>query len=295
MKLQSGVALIQVLIISLVLTILSLFILQSVKRQVGVSEMVKANFSLRLEIENAEAELLKTLVEFRPYRNDNSDNDIVKVWNFYNKPFSIGKGVIVQIQDVRGLVNLNYINERLLINTLKGLEVKGKDLRVLVDSLQDWVDNDDLKRINGAEKQYYESLNKVAPRNNILTSTLELKSVRGSQVLADKKLDNYFTVLSQIGFNPMNAPELVLKAFLGDVRLANQIIALRNDKQLTEQKFKSMSGVQSDEYINFATGGYLKVQLSIDRRGIALKKAFSIRLKPASITSPVIISNVIWN
>lgn len=295
MKPQSGIALIQVLIISLVLTMLSLFILQSVKRQVDVSEMVKANFSLRLAIENAEAELLKTLVEFRPYRNESSESEIVRNWNFYNLPFSMGNSVTIQIQDVRGLVNLNYINEQLLLNTLQELGVKKKELRVLVESLQDWIDSDDLKRLNGAEKSYYEYLNKVPPRNNILTSTQELKNVRGSQALSDKTLDDYFTVLNQIGFNPMNSPEVVLKAFLGDVRVAEQIMALRNSHQLTEQKFKSLSGIQSDEYISFATGSYLKVQLSAARGGIVLKKAFDIRLKPASTSSPVIISNVIWN
>ena len=69
MKSQQGIALVQVLIISIVLISLGLFISQTVKSQVSSAQNMSNAFQLRLKINNAEASLLQTLLSYQRYQN----------------------------------------------------------------------------------------------------------------------------------------------------------------------------------------------------------------------------------
>ena len=60
-KSSRGIALIQVLIISIILTMLGIYINQTVRSQITVVSLMKGSFELKLALENAEAELLHVL------------------------------------------------------------------------------------------------------------------------------------------------------------------------------------------------------------------------------------------
>ncbi|XQF90940.1 hypothetical protein ACOBV8_06240 [Pseudoalteromonas espejiana] len=121
MFLQRGVALIQVLIIAMILSILGIYILQSSKDQVAITNAIKTALDQRIEIENAESKILHTLLsEFR-VKNLQSENEIVRQWNFHNKPFKLDN-VSVQIQDLNGLISLNEVNKSTLDDFLYNME-----------------------------------------------------------------------------------------------------------------------------------------------------------------------------
>ena len=61
-KNSQGIALIQVLIISIILTMLGIYINQTVRSQIGVVSLMKNSFELNIELENSEAELLHALL-----------------------------------------------------------------------------------------------------------------------------------------------------------------------------------------------------------------------------------------
>jgi general secretion pathway protein K len=98
-----------------------------------------------------------------------------------------------------GRLHLNWIlsgeNPQRLEILRKYLEVKGVDLNErerMIDCLLDWVDPDDLVRLNGAEtEQNYH------PRNALLQSVEELKEVRGwEKFTARPDWDADFTIYS---------------------------------------------------------------------------------------------------
>ena len=93
-----------------------------------------------------------------------------------------------------------------------------EEVDVVVDSLLDWRDNDDLHRINGAEKDYYEELEKpYIPRNGQIEDPAEFFLLRGTESLRGK-FDPYavFTVKNGSGKVNINnlSPEML--AFLVD-------------------------------------------------------------------------------
>jgi general secretion pathway protein K len=86
---------------------------------------------------------------------------------------------------------------------------------IFVDSFQDWIDRDDLARVNGAEAPYYRSQGfAYTPRNYDLQYMEELTLIRGVDADLYKRIYPSLTILPNNGFNPNTASDSVLKAFL---------------------------------------------------------------------------------
>jgi len=294
-KYQQGIALIQVLIIAIILTMLGIFINQSVREQVGIAGYIQNNQKSELLLESAEAELLHALLTNKRYSKQDSENEIVANWNFYGEPFNVRKGVEIVLQDLSGLLSINYMNQAVAARLLEQLGHDEAQVRVFFDSLKDWKDEDDLKHLNGAESNYYQKLGKQIPRNNYLQSYDEVSNVRGGKLLTQEQWQSYFSLGLISRFNPLNAPELLLKSFLNNEIIWQQVIELRNQKQLNMSSFFQLTGIDEDEAITFTTGRKIKVNIIVKTEKNKISKSFQVELRPNSTKRPVIISKIKWN
>ncbi|MFO7760094.1 MAG: type II secretion system protein GspK [Desulfobia sp.] len=95
-----------------------------------------------------------------------------------------------------GKIDLNHFDREFLDLFLKYMEVEAEDREVIVDSLLDWQDKDDLHRLNGAEQDYYAGLrDPYIPRNGNLMDPEEFFLVRGAEKLAGRfRARDIFTV-----------------------------------------------------------------------------------------------------
>ncbi len=74
-------------------------------------------------------------------------------------PVPYGQGQFeVKIGNESGKININGANESVLEMMLKGFDLEGQQESIIVDSIIDWRDKNNLHRINGAEDDYYRSL-----------------------------------------------------------------------------------------------------------------------------------------
>ncbi len=86
----------------------------------------------------------------------------------------------VQLVDETGKINLNRASEETLQTVFTNLGVEEPRRSVLVDSILDWRDEDDLHRTNGAESDYYLSLSpSYTAKNGPFDTVEELMWVRG--------------------------------------------------------------------------------------------------------------------
>ncbi len=125
--------------------------------------------------------------------------------------------------------------------TSGGFAIEDEDaVAGLLDSLADWLDEDDEERDNGAERGYYSSRNPpYEPANGPMLLPDELLLVRGwnKQLLyGDKEhsgIIDYLTIAGRDGkININTAPALVLQALSPDMtpELADNLIAFREEK-----------------------------------------------------------------
>ncbi len=94
---------------------------------------------------------------------------------------SFGGGIYrVRMVDEGGKVNLNRAGEETLQRIFTNLGVEELRRTILVDSILDWRDDDDLHRLNGAESDYYLSLApSYTAKNGRFDTVEELLWVRG--------------------------------------------------------------------------------------------------------------------
>jgi general secretion pathway protein K len=86
----------------------------------------------------------------------------------------------IRFIDEGGKINLNRVDESLLRRIFTHIGIEEPRLTILVDSIMDWRDPDDLHRLNGAENDYYRSLTPSYTAKNGLFDTVEdLLWVRG--------------------------------------------------------------------------------------------------------------------
>ena len=87
----------------------------------------------------------------------------------------------VQIRDVHGRLNINNVQLYLLEEILGHCGVQGSaEISATANSILDWIDEDDLQRPGGAEKDYYLSLpSPYLPKNAQIQDMRELLLVKG--------------------------------------------------------------------------------------------------------------------
>jgi general secretion pathway protein K len=86
----------------------------------------------------------------------------------------------VRVIDEAGKFSLNKIDTQMMLMIFENLEFDDDDAEVIADSIVDWRDDDDLHQTNGAESDYYESLDRPYRAKNAPFDTVEeLMLVRG--------------------------------------------------------------------------------------------------------------------
>ncbi len=84
----------------------------------------------------------------------------------------------VTVEDERGKIPLNGINEDQVRELFSAAGVSGTRLSTLVDSYEDWLDPDDDRRANGAEEGEY-AASGYKPRNGGYRTVSELRQLKG--------------------------------------------------------------------------------------------------------------------
>ena len=112
----------------------------------------------------------------------------------------------VRLIDEGGKINLNRVNEETLRRVFTNLGIDDQRRDILVDSIMDWRDPDDLHRTNGAENDYYLAQSPpYTAKNGPLDSVEDLLWIRGmTQEL-------FFGYDDATNSSPANAPRIALK------------------------------------------------------------------------------------
>lgn len=279
---SKGIALLQVLLISAIITVLALYLTLTAQQQISVAQLAADKATAELHLRSTESEALFNLLT-REESTDNQELALPDGYNFYNTPFKVGKYAQVSLQDVSGLIDIHYPDETLLSNTIKNLGFDGNQAAIVVDSLLDWQDSDSLSRLNGAERVDYE----LGPRNRLISSYSELKLVKGFTPELWDKLRPLLSSVRAKYFNPMVSPEPILKAYLN--RDVSDVLELRAANKLTRSEFSQLTGEYEKEGLIFSHSNFYLLNITIEYNDVRIEKQRRIKLDPyASSTKPVV-------
>jgi len=200
----------------------------------------------------------------------------------------------VAIQDGRGLFNLNAGAAQFLRRLLAVFNVAEPVGNRLADTLQDYIDQDDLNRLSGAERADYERLGLSGPANGILQTPAEAQSILDWNLIPEVwKADleaPIFTTCQVAGFNPNTAPEPVLHTYITGLTPENarDVIARRAKQPFRNaREFAAAAGLMiANDSFFFSFTPAQCVVVDLTDRVSNERLRFSLSLTPLTNSQP---------
>jgi general secretion pathway protein K len=299
---QNGVALLMVLWVLTILMVLVFSFSFMTRTETLSTSSFKGSLERKFIAEGAMERAIMELFYRNAYKNQTIELEGLEVWKADGTRYtgSLGNGTYtVSIIDESGKVDINFASELLLKNLFLNAGVSEDDAGTITDSIMDWKDSDDLHRLNGAENDYYQSLqNPYKAKNARFDSLEELLLVKG--VTADilygnrerKGVIDFLTVYikkSKVNINA--APREVLMAIPGMTpELADGIISSR--ETVNTPAATNIQGILGENYGPMAqyitTGGSNIFSIDASGQKENEKGTYTIRATVvlASATSP---------
>jgi len=262
---SKGVALVMVLWVVAILSVVVLEFCFAMRTEVNIAKNYKEELQLYAMaeggVQRAVTELIYTLDprihQMRKTLNPDEISPAEREWvtdgRPYLLPFDLGECEI-RVMSEAGKININLVSESLLRKIMGNLGLEEEQRDIVVDSIMDWRDPDDLRRLNGAENDYYQSLKEpYYCKNGSLDSIEELLLIRGvtSDLFNGGKvkekedgskgyspgLKDIFSIYSPMGQIDINsATPAALRAVLGiPSEIARRIVKAREEKTFENQ------------------------------------------------------------
>ena len=274
---KGGVALVLVIWIMVVLIAIAGEFSQSMRTEISITRNFKEEeeaYQLALAgIEHAKLEILSVNAAV-VYLNENNvlvfGKDMVFEEDMEEpvRTDRLGNGEFSYvITDEEGKININTATIDQLKYFFLETGIDSTEVDTIVDSMMDWRDTNDLHMLNGAEEDYYQSLEKpYSCKDGAFESVEELLLVKGmtkkyfhgSKGEEDENddktyegVEKQFTVYGSGIININTAPGIVLGTLFGDFN-ANAIISLRETGPITSPQFNGK--VTSEFFTVISTG-----------------------------------------
>ncbi len=285
---QRGFILVATLWILAVITIAAVYFAERVSSSIALAQQKQESAEQLIEFANTKADVLYRLgttpfsfyglgpqpaiaLDDRPYRGRGAD--------------------IVRLQDERGLLNVNFVDREMMMRFLGELGVPFEKRDVMIDSLLDYTDSDDLRRLNGAEKNEYAALGLPLPPNELLVTPYQLKNIIGwrdqPELWENQRLLRLVTTSRVSGFNPNTAPAELLASLPGSNKeLAAALLKIRSEKPLyTVGQLTGITGsVQDADFFLYFPGNAVRITHQSKKLPWALQ--YSVTLTPQGDSAP---------
>lgn len=211
-----------------------------------------------------------------------------------DRPYRLG-GVLLRLQDMRGLINLNLGSPDDLYALLGIFDVAAEDRGPLIAKLQDYVDADSFIRLNGAEAPQYEEAGIEPPANAPLRTPWEVRRILDWDKVDDlAKEDSSWALLTSTApvgaFNVNTAPRalLSLMPFMTPEIVENIIEWRREQPIVSNYQFGLVTGIPIPDvlpprFVPFPGNGVI---LTLAAKNSPLERRIAVRKTPLSADRP---------
>lgn len=288
---QNGFVLVVTLWILAIITIGAVYFAERVASSITLARQSQQATQALLDISSTRAEILFRLgtTRFSIYGLGPTPQSAIAL---DNRPYrGIGQDV-VRLQDSRGLINVNFIQPVMLLRLLGQMGVAAEKRDAMLDTLFDYTDTDDLRRLNGAEAAEYRARALPLPPNDWLVTPWQLQNIIGwrkqTELWKDQRLPEIVTTARIVGFNLNTAPREALAALPGSSpEIADNLIRLRALTPFTSVSqlggLANQAGIDSDSLM-FFPGDNIRLTQESDKIPWALR--YQITLTPLDDHAP---------
>ncbi len=291
---QKGFILVMTIWLLAAIAIAAAFFAGRVQKSLQLAQQRQSGADAQVALSDARAELLFRLATVPMTQQGMGIEPGLVVLD--DRPYALGE-VLVQIQDARGLINLNRVPDEQLRRFLLTLKVPVEQHDRLIDTLRDYMDADDLLRLNGAEAPQYRELGLDPPSNAPLVSPVEVRRILAwrdlPQWAAGSEAYDWVTADESLAVNPNSAPWQVLTSLPGVTEeLAKAIVKRRQlgsiDAALLEQALGVQMGGVPPLALPFPSNA---LRLTLRSKGVPWALRYNVKLTPRGANAPWQITN----
>ncbi|MFN1532431.1 MULTISPECIES: hypothetical protein [Vibrio harveyi group] len=270
---QSGVALLQVLLMSAVISVLALQMSYSAKDKVSIAQVIQDKVMAEVALRSMESELLFALSTVRWVKDEQHENKLARIWNFYGSPFEYEDIGTITIQDNSGLISVFNGGDRSTVErALERLLGSKHQARVARNALIDTQGFQNSTNEVGISGQFFQS------RQEMLRALKEL-GIPSSKA-------EVFTRIPYSAYLPLQAPDESLKLWLPE-RQAKAVIESRQNGELTPQLFTQLTGLRKSDYMLFYPSGRFIITLKKQIGDARVQRKMFINVSPTNKSQPI--------
>jgi general secretion pathway protein K len=230
-------------------------------QQVRTEVMLTANYQNQAKALNlAEAGIWRgTAMILNRAIAENNGEHINLAGSVYELDSEHGK-LKVSLQSSSGLIDLNRASPETIKALLQTIDTPDDTQQTILDSLLDWRDEDDLKRLAGAEDDDYRAQGlSYGPSNGLMNSISELARVNGVTSVEYEALQSSVTVYSgQSRIDITSAPRRVLASLPAmDASMTDSII----NERATGNKHIDLTQIPAEtrKYIGAGQNEFIRI------------------------------------
>lgn len=288
---QQGFVLVLTLWVMVIVAIAAGYFAERVAHAVELAQQSRQNTSAVIDMTGTRAEILYRLgtTSITEYGLGRGNATLY----LDNRAYQGQGSTLFRLQDNRGLLNLNFIEDYRLELFLGILGIALEQRAHMIDSLRDYTDADKLRRLNGAEDEEYLAQNLPLPANRNLLTPWEVLRIAGwrdaPQLWQTGRMAELSSTGLSLGLNPNTAPAEVLATLPGISEEIAQIIIRQRKLSpiLGTEQLAEITGIPTRHFgdvIGVIPSNSIRITQAT--RGLPWAIQYNITLTPNSNDAP---------
>jgi len=280
---QSGIALIQVLLISAIISILAIHFSYTARDQIAIASTLEQRIKATQLLKSAQSKIIYTLLTENNFKQPFDAFPDSEPWNFYSNSFILEQTedskILVAIQDLNGLLSQQYIGSPFWTKALTNMGFTSNEVKNKQRLIKDWQDKDSNSSFIG-DTENSQLENGQDYRNQAIQLPQEIDwffEQEQQKLNVVKQISTHYSI---VGFNPMNAPEILLRLFF-QPEIAEVLIRQRENNALTRQQMITILGSDYDDVtMSLFLGVQFKIITQVSFGDVKLQETLEVQLQP---------------
>jgi len=271
---EKGFALIQVLLLTAILSVLVLYFTQTSRQQVAVAQYFNNNADAFIELTNVKNRLIFSLLTDSRVNNSAKANSGI-IRNSYGEPFSFDDKIQVTVQDQAGMLPIQFLDKNQLVSILNTNGIQMQRSRQISEMLVDWIDVDNETSNYTDETSSY----MYKARNGYVQDLSDFLHIEGLIPEEYAIIRQSYTIHYPGFFNPILAPDVLLQGLLSE-SLFMQVSSMRGSVDSYTEVFSETTGIVESGEVFFVPSNLIELELKYSGNDVILHKKWVISVEP---------------
>lgn len=275
---QKGAALIFAILVSLLLGVFAGFFTYKAQQHIRLAEQVSDQLKARMLADSA---LQRGIYGMSNLRFDGVDwpgTDQKFAAKLWGEKLKVDDNLSISYQELAAKLSLVPFRRSEWVNVLQYYGLTDIAAQAIADRIEDWMDSDSFKRVQGMERRDYNYLNAgIYPRNAIMQTLDEVSYIPGvSQQLLDV-LKREAVHWGSSTRSPMLGSEAMVRSY-GDQKIFEQVVKQRAENGNLRAVYNRLQGVDAS-VVNDVPSGLFRIQLNVVYGKAQFQRAVDVNLR----------------